>query len=184
MRMMVEMTDTNDPARERTTHVEPAHPPLSDAEDRIVVEAQIGREPRAMEGVAARCCFGMPAVTRQAPTDSNGQPFPTAFYLTCPHLVKQIDRIEGVGGVRRYEQALRDEPELHDATMAAHARHRELTTHGANIAASGNPEYPKCLHAHAAFELGAGDHPLGARVLDEAAPIWCEDARCRKFLAE
>jgi hypothetical protein len=82
---------------------------------------------------------------------------------------------------RRY---LRDEPELRDATMAAHARHQELTTHGANIAASGNPDYPKCLHAHAAFELAMGDHPLGARVLEEAQPNWCADGRCRSFLPE
>jgi hypothetical protein len=180
--MMVQMTDAHETSNEHTPPGRVAHPPLTDAEDRAVVAAQIQREPRAMEGVAARCSFGYPAVTRQAPIDSNGQPFPTAFYLTCPHLVKQIDRIEGAGGVKRYEQALQHEPELYAATMASHARHRELTTYGNNIAAASNPDHPKCLHAHAAFELAVGDHPMGARVLAEAEPLWCADARCASMV--
>ncbi|MCW2973175.1 MAG: hypothetical protein JWN72_1448 [Thermoleophilia bacterium] len=180
--MMVLMTDANESGGERTTDGGAAHPPLTSEEDRTVVAAQIGREPRAMEGVAARCVFGYPAVTKQAPVDRNGQPFPTAFYLTCPHLVKQIDRIEGAGGVKRYEQALQDEPELHAATMESHARHRALTKYGNNIAASSNPDHPKCLHAHAAFELAMGDHPMGARVLDEAEPDWCANVRCASLL--
>ncbi|MCW2950128.1 MAG: hypothetical protein JWN41_1141 [Thermoleophilia bacterium] len=180
--MMVAMTDAHDFSDERTTGYPAAHPPLSPEDDRTVVRAQIGREPRAMQGVAVRCVFGFPAVTEQAPIDSNGHPFPTAFYLTCPHLVKQIDRLEAAGGVKRYEQALRDDEALHASTMAAHARHRELTAYGNNIAASSNPEHPKCLHAHAAFELAAGAHQLGARVLAEAEPNWCANVQCAALL--
>jgi hypothetical protein len=168
--MMRAMTDAHPSDHERST--------IDPAVDRAIVEAQIGRTPRAMAGVGARCVFGLPAVTKQAPTDDSGRPFPTAFYLTCPHLVKRIDRLEAGGGVRRYEQAMVDEPELRAATDAANARHRELDGRGANIAASSTLEHLKCLHAHAAFELAAGDHPLGQRVLAEAAPRWCDDARC------
>ena len=178
--MMRAMTDAHPSHRERTSAPVPAHGAMPDDPelDRHVVEGQIGRSPRAMVGVGARCVFGFPAVTKQAPTDDQGKPFPTAFYLTCPHLVKQIDRLESVGGVRRYEQALQDEPELMAATELSHARHRAMDDRGANIAASRVTEHVKCLHAHAAFELAAGDHPLGQRVLAEAAPRWCDDARC------
>src|SRR5450759_3859009 len=56
-------------------------------DDRSIVGAQIGREPRAFLRVAARCPFGFPAVTEQKPYDDEGKPFPTGFYLTCPELV-------------------------------------------------------------------------------------------------
>lgn len=171
MRMMRTMTDAHPPADERTTD-------RGVAVDRTIVEGQIGRSPRAMAGVGARCVFGLPAVTHQAPTDDRGQPFPTAFYLTCPHLVKQVDRLEAAGGVRRYEAMLQDDADLRAATERSHSRHAELDGRAANIAASGDRAHVKCLHAHAAFELAMGDHPLGRSVLQEAEPIWCDDARC------
>jgi hypothetical protein len=175
--MMRAMTDAHPSGDERTSDE-------ADAQvDRRIVAGQIGRSPRAMDAVAARCVFGLPAVTHQAPVDQDGRPFPTAFYLTCPHLVKQIDRLEAAGGVRRYEQLLQDDPELHAATMSSHARHVALDDRGSNIAASSDPERLKCLHAHAAFELAMGDHPLGRRVLAEAAPRWCDDARCSSLAA-
>jgi hypothetical protein len=184
--MMRAMTDAHPSACERSSDDRAAHPAATsdDAVDRAIVQGQIGRPPRAMAGVAARCVFGLPAVTRQAALDDSGRPFPTAFYLTCPHLVKQIDRIEAGGGVRRYEQALLDEPELRAATDRANERHAAIDDRGANIAQSGSRALLKCLHAHAAFELAAGDHPLGARVLAEAAPRWCDDARCASLAPE
>lgn len=131
-----------------------------------------------MVGVEVRCPYGLPAVTRQAPTDSSGRPFPTAYYVTCPHLVRQIDRIESNGGVRRFEAALASDEDLREATLAAHRRHASIDDRGANIAAVGDPMHVKCLHAHAAFALADGAHPLGTEVLREAGPRWCDDARC------
>jgi hypothetical protein len=117
-------------------------------------------------------------VTHQAPIDDQGRPFPTAFYLTCPHLVKQIDRLEAAGGVRRYEELLEADEELRAATDRSNERHRAIDGRDANIAASSDPAHLKCLHAHAAFALAEGNHPLGDRVLVEAAPRWCDDGRC------
>jgi uncharacterized protein len=178
--MMVAMADARPSDAERTTASDAAHDPLR---DRVVVAGQIGREPRAMAGVAARCVFGMPAVTRQSPVDDAGRPFPTGLYLTCPHLVRQVDRLEAGGGVRRFEQLLEADEQLRDATMRAHERHAALDDRGANIAAASDPLRLKCLHAHAAFELAMGDHPLGRQVLVEAAPTWCDDARCTSLAA-
>lgn len=170
------MADATDPADERSTAIPDA------ATDRRIVAAQIGRAPRAMAGVAARCVYGLPAVTRQAPADEDGRPFPTAYYLTCPHLVRQVDRLEAAGGVVAAEHALAEDPELDAATLRAHARHAAIDQRGSNIAASTDPHRLKCLHAHAAFALAEGDHPLGARVLADAAPRWCDDARCIGFV--
>lgn len=135
-----------------------------------------------MAGVGARCVYGFPAVTRQAPTDERGHPFPTAFYLTCPHLVKQIDRLEAAGGVVRFEAEVAADPELADSLDRSNERHAQIDDRGSAIAANTDPRRLKCLHAHAAFQLAAGDHPIGAQVLREAAPRWCDDGRCASLV--
>jgi hypothetical protein len=173
--MMDPMTDAPQAHDKRTHHDDSLHDPMV---DQVIVAGQIGRSPRAMDGVAARCVFGFPAATRQATHDEGGRPFPTAVYLTCPHLVRNIDRLEAAGGVGRYEQLLTIDPELRAATDAAHARHRALDDRNANIAATSDTNHLKCLHAHAAWALAFGEHPLGQQVLEEAAPRWCDDARC------
>ena len=58
--------------------------------DQEVVQRQLGRPPRAFRRVAVRCPFGRPAVTEQNPYDRLGEPFPTTYYLTCPHLVAAV----------------------------------------------------------------------------------------------
>jgi hypothetical protein len=44
----------------------------------------------------------------------------------------------------------------------------------------------KCLHCHAAHALARPTYTLGQRVLEDAAAVagslWCDDARCRRFL--
>ena len=149
--------------------------------DRRIVARQIGRTPRALESVAVRCVHGLPAVTKQAPFDGEERPFPTAYYVVCPHLVRQIDRLESGGAIKRLEAELASNEALLEATRAASRRHAQIDDRGSAIAASGSADRLKCLHAHAAFELAAGDHPLGAEVLREAAPRWCADARCARY---
>ena len=81
-------------------------------DDRALVERQLGRPPRAFLRVAARCPFGAPAVTEQAPYDDAGDPFPTTYYLTCPQLVAAIARLEAAGGVERWSAELERDPDL------------------------------------------------------------------------
>src|SRR5437763_7224968 len=81
-------------------------------DDRAIVERQLGRPPRALLRVAVRCPWGRPAVTEQSPFDERGEPFPTTYYLTCPHLVAALARIEAAGGVERWTRAAADDPEL------------------------------------------------------------------------
>jgi uncharacterized protein len=161
-------------------------------DDRAVVERQLGREPRAFLRVAARCPFGAPAVTEQAPYDSAGDPFPTTYYLTCRHLVAAISRVEAAGGIERWsERASLDESlaaSLERATAEQRSVRRELAggrvgrEGGASldlgIGGTSRPERLKCLHAHVAFALARPGYELGDRILAEAAPLWPPDRCC------
>src|SRR5581483_4589266 len=93
--------------------------------DRATVERQLGRPPRAFRRVAVRCPFGRPAVTEQAPFDEDGNPFPTQFWLTCPHLVAQLARVEAAGGVERWTRAAEQDPRLAGSLARAQAAQRE-----------------------------------------------------------
>jgi hypothetical protein len=159
-------------------------------DDRVAVERQIGRPPRAFRRVVVRCPFGLPGVTEQSPYDVAGEPFPTTYYLTCRHLVAAVARLEAAGGVERFAAAAQDDPALHRSLERATERQREIRrelaagTSGSDRGASlelgiggtAKPERLKCLHAHAAFALAQPGYLLGERILAELEPLW--PARC------
>ena len=60
-----------------------------DARDVEVLAEQLGRPPRGVVGVAARCVCGRPLVVRTAPRLDDGTPFPTTYYLTSPQAVSR-----------------------------------------------------------------------------------------------
>jgi uncharacterized protein len=158
--------------------------------DRELVARQLGREPRALRRIAARCPFGLPAVTEQDPYDEDGRPFPTTYYLTCRHLVTALARLEAAGGVERWSQKTRDEDVLRASLARATKEQRSIRSKLAagrvgrdggaslNLGIGGNqaPEQLKCLHAHVAFALARPGYELGERVLDELEPMW--PSRC------
>jgi hypothetical protein len=141
--------------------------------DEEIVERQLGRKPRAFRGVAVRCPFGRPAVTEQAPFDDEGHPFPTQFWVTCPHLVAAISRLEAAGGVERWSRAARDDPELAASLAAAEDAQRSARPElAAGIGGSTRAGSLKCLHAHAAFALARPGYELGDRILAELPSLW------------
>ena len=160
-------------------------------DDLLLVERQLGRRPRAFNRVAARCPFGAPAVTEQRPYDDAGDPFPTTYYLTCPHLVAAMARLEAAGGVERFGAAVERDAELAADLERATAEQRRIRTGlaagrtgkdgGASLAlgigGSANPRRLKCLHAHAAYGLARPGYELGRRILAELEPLW-PDACC------
>ena len=143
--------------------------------DAEIVERQLGRRPRAFRAVAVRCPFGRPAVTEQAPYDERGAPFPTQFYVTCPHLVAAISRLEAAGGVERWTRAAAADPALGASLERAQAEQRRLRPElDAGIGGSTRGGSLKCLHAHAAFALARPGYELGDRVLAELPALWPE----------
>jgi uncharacterized protein len=161
-------------------------------DDRDAVALQIGRAPRSYRGVAARCPFGRPAVSEQAPYDTEGQPFPTTYWLTCPHLVAAVSRLESAGGVERWTERVEAEPELRASLDEATQRQRVLrerlaegdlgSDEGASlqtgIAGSARPERLKCLHAHVAWALVDPEYALGRAILDEVLDPWPQGECC------
>ncbi len=147
-------------------------------DDRELVERQIGRPPRAFRRVAVRCPFGRPAVTEQEPFDDDGHPFPTQFYVTCPHLVAAISRLEAAGGVERWSRTVDGDPELARSLEAAQAAQRALRPElDAGIGGSTRAGSLKCLHAHAAFALAQlalaqPSYELGSRIVAELPSLW------------
>ena len=141
--------------------------------DRDIVERQLGRAPRAFRRVTVRCPFAKPAVTEQAPFDAEGTPFPTQFWLTCPHLSAQLARVEAAGGVERWTAAAATDPELRASLAQAHADQRALRPElPGGIGGAGRTGSLKCLHAHAAFALARPGYTLGDRILADATPMW------------
>ncbi|MDW8339387.1 MAG: DUF501 domain-containing protein [Thermoleophilia bacterium] len=165
-------------------------------EDVAVVARQIGRPPRAFRRVVVRCPWGRPAVTEQAPYDRDGRPFPTTYWITCPHLVAAISRLEAAGGVERWSAAARDDPELAASLAAATEEQRRLrhelardTPRGdrgssldLGIGGSRSPAHLKCLHAHVAFALARPGYLLGERILAELGELWPESECCSESL--
>jgi uncharacterized protein len=142
--------------------------------DRAVVERQLGRPPRAFRRVAVRCPFGRPAVTEQSAYDDAGEPFPTTFWLTCPHLVTAVSRLEAAGGVERWSTAAAEDDALRLSLERAHEEQRSLRPEldlGVGGARRGAGSL-KCLHAHVAFALARPGYELGERILDELRPLW------------
>jgi uncharacterized protein len=148
--------------------------------DLAAVEAQLGRTPRGVRRIAARCPCGLPDVVQTAPLLGDGTPFPTTFYLTCPRASGAIGRLESEGVMREMSDRLAHDPDLASAYRAAHedylARRAELgeVPQIAGVSAGGMPDRVKCLHVLAAHTLatGPGVNPLGDEVLAALAPWW------------
>jgi hypothetical protein len=155
-------------------------------DDRSVVARQLGREPRTFRRVVVRCPWGRPAVTEQEPYAPDGEPFPTTYYLTCPHLVAAVSRLEAAGGVERWSSTVASDPELAedlDRATAEQRRIRHELADGASgsdgdasldlgIGGSRNPQALKCLHAHVAFALASPGYRLGDAILAEVPQRW------------
>jgi hypothetical protein len=152
-------------------------------DDRAIVARQLGREPRAFRRVAVRCPFGRPAVTEQEPFDERGTPFPTQFWVTCPHLVAQLSRLEAAGGVERWTRAAAEDADLRASLERAHEEQRSLRPalpRGIGGAIRGGSL--KCLHAHAGFALARPGYELGDRILADAGELWPRAACCTRAL--
>jgi hypothetical protein len=162
--------------------------------DEAIVARQIGRAPRGMERVEARCAFGYPTVVSVAPVVPRGrgrgagrtEPFPTRFWLTCPALREEISRLEAEGLVGRLEEEMAADADLRARVAADHGRHaaegRAAGGPGVPVGGVRDPARLKCLHAHYAFHLARGG-AVGAILDARHGPKGCtaEAVRCDAF---
>jgi len=148
--------------------------------DEAVVEAQLGRPPRAIHDVAHRCACGNPDVVATEPRLEDGTPFPTTFYLTCPRVASRIGTLEAGGMMREMTDRLGQDEELAAAYRAAHRAYLDARAaigevpEIAGVSAGGMPDRVKCLHVLAAQSLaqGPGVNPLGDEVVAELGQWW------------
>lgn len=153
--------------------------------DLEVLAEQLGRVPRGVVAVAARCVCGRPTVVRTAPRLDDGTPFPTTYYLTSPGAVKAASTLEAEGVMVGMNEALAEDADLRAAYLAAHedylARRSEVgeVPEIAGVSAGGMPTRVKCLHALLGHTLavGPGVNPMGDRTLELLAGVWSPD-RC------
>ena len=139
-----------------------------------------------------RCPFGLPAVTEQEPYAADGSPFPTTYYLTCPHAIAAVARLEAARGVERWSAAAEADAELRASVDAATREQRELRRElaegrvgqdaGASlelaIGGASSSLRLKCLHAHVAFALARPGYLLGERIVAEVEQLFPEDGCC------
>lgn len=138
-------------------------------DDRDAVAWQLGREPRDVVDIAHRCPCGQPDVVITAPRLSDGTPFPTVYYLTCPRAASAVGRLEGGGVMREMEQRLESDPDLAAAYARAHVAYLEARAGLGDVpeiegvSAGGMPDRVKCLHVLLAHSLASGPdvNPLG-----------------------
>jgi uncharacterized protein len=153
--------------------------------DLEVLAEQLGRVPRGVVGIAARCVCGRPLVVRTAPRLPDGTPFPTTYYLTHPGAVAAASRLEADGVMKEMSQRLTEDDELAAAYRSAHehylARRAELghVEEIDGISAGGMPTRVKCLHVLVGHALAAGPgvNPLGDEALERVRDQWRPD-RC------
>ncbi|UNX55603.1 DUF501 domain-containing protein [Georgenia sp. TF02-10] len=154
-------------------------------QDLAVLTEQLGREPRGVVAVAARCRCGRPTVVRTAPRLPDGTPFPTSYYLTHPAAVRAVSTLEAGGVMAEMNERLAADAGLRAAYAAAHedylARRAELghVPEIDGVSAGGMPTRVKCLHALLAHTLavGPGVNPFGDETLALLAGRWSPD-RC------
>ena len=156
-----------------------------DERDRAVVARQLGRRTRGMRRVAHRCTCGLPDVVETAPRLSDGTPFPTVFYLTCPRAASAIGRLEAAGVMRDMTDRLHRDPDLAAAYARAHEAYLEHRSSLGDVpeiagrSAGGMPTRVKCLHVLVAHALAAG--PGVNPLCDEALamlPDWGATGPC------
>ena len=150
------------------------------------IEAQLGRTPRDVHAIGYRCPCGKPAVVETPPRLSDGTPFPTYYYATCPRLTGAISTLESSGVMGEMNERLATDAELagsyaaaHDDYLAARAALRMEVPEVEGISAGGMPDRVKCLHSLVAHSLCAGPdvNPLGDEALAKL-PQWWKDQPC------
>ena len=148
--------------------------------DLAVLWEQLGREPRGVRAIETRCPVGHPQVIRVYPL-TDGEPFPTLFWLTCPSLVRQISQLEHQGLIAELEALLVRDDDLREGLFEDHRayvaeRWNELSARDQQwirdqglsevflergIGGVANWMSVKCLHLHYAHHL-ARANVLGA----------------------
>ncbi|NPB05526.1 MAG: DUF501 domain-containing protein [Aquificae bacterium] len=163
-----------------------------------VLRLQLGKTPKGNYKVVKLCRHGFPQVLENPPL-VDGKPFPTLFWLSCPHLVREVSKLEEKGWIRRFEERLRRDARFRGRYLKAHALERSLRKAllppelpyrlklkliKGGIGGIESPLGVKCLHLHLASSMGGIPDPIGKEVLKLVGAPECSNALCGKLLRE
>ena len=151
-------------------------------DDQLIVETMLGRPLAGRFAVVVRRLDDAPVVIENEPHLRDGTPMPTLFWLVDPELHAAVSRLEGEGGVHRFESLVdpKDLARTHDEYAR---RRREVTVRTDAAAAEGGVGGTrvgvKCLHAHLANYLVGAKDPVGAIVATalDVPPLRVVDVR-------
>lgn len=143
------------------------------------LESQLGRIPRGVAGISARCVCGTPMVVATVARLDDGTPFPTCFYLSYPKLVKAASTLEARQVMEQWQRELQENQfqlaqyeQAHRAYISARVEISVAAGIGEvpeidNVSAGGMPHRIKCLHALIGHSLsvGPGVNLIGDRAL-------------------
>ena len=161
--------------------------------DPEVAERQLGRAPEGMIEASARCSYGAPTALLCAPivarkgkgssAGRQGEPFPTLYWLTCPHLKERVGRLEGGQAFLDIRRRIAEDPAFDSRLKEASENYRKLREElyeklpdelkasvkekaTADLLSSGPggvKDYRniKCLHIHLANFISGMDDPVG-----------------------
>ena len=150
--------------------------------DVTAIEAFLGRALAGRCAVVVRRRDGRPVVIENEPHLRDGTPMPTLLWLVDPALHEAVSRIEGGGGVHRFEDLV-DADELQRAHDDYARRRRDATVRSDLAQPSGGVGGTrvgvKCLHAHLANYLAGHEDPVGELVARdlELPELLVEDVR-------
>lgn len=154
----------------------------SSQRDETLLTHQLARTPRKPWRVAARCSHGAPTVIVSPSQLEDGSRFPNWAYLTCPHLVREISKIESENGAAHYAALLEVSEDSQEArrkldSQLRSARLKECIDYGqtdicaeVGIAGQQNIYAIKCLHIHAAYHLAGLQDDIGADLIARISP--------------
>lgn len=166
---------------------------ISDKDLKVVIW-QLERKIDNALGVEKRCSYGFPVVILSYPI-RDGEPFPTIHYLTCPHLRKEVSKLEEKGLIREYEELVEKSSELKVRLSDAHndvikkriglLRSEDIVWINklSSVGTGGirDRNTIKCLHLHLADFLAGIDNPVGEMVYNTIKEKECSNALCSKY---
>ncbi|MDD2715435.1 MAG: DUF501 domain-containing protein [Candidatus Wallbacteria bacterium] len=166
--------------------------------DLQVIQGQLKRKINPSGSVSRYCSWNFPSVIQCLPETEQGTPFPTLYWLSCPHLRYQVDKLEQKGLVKEISAQIRSDPKLMENYRKATEVYREersalyLTIHpGLTIPEAletgiggirewRNLKNLKCLHTHLAFHLINRSEIVGGIL--NGLSLYCPTGACAGFI--
>lgn len=151
-------------------------------------EAVTGRKPKSAVAVVRRCRYGHPMAFASLPVLGR-EPFPTVFWLTCPHLLKICGKLESALFHRHVESEIEKNEKLTREFRTAHEKMQlirrllaedaslELPEEVLNAGIGGvkNLSSVKCLHAHMAAALAGIESPVSRALYEAITSLECHE---------